>query len=60
MRSTTAPETSATVMMQKLAWKTMNRRRGIVVPSRGSKVTSWRNACLNPPMIEPSPSKAIE
>ncbi len=42
IRSTTAPETSATVMMQKVAWKTMNTRWGMVVPSRGSKPTSWR------------------
>ena len=32
IRSTTAPDTSATVMMQNVAWKAMNRRCGIVVP----------------------------
>ena len=40
IRSTTAPETSAAVMMQKVAWKAMKSRCGIVVPSRGTKVTS--------------------
>ena len=48
MRSTTAPETSATVMMQNVAWKAMNSRCGIVVPSRGSNVTSCRNAWSRP------------
>ena len=32
IRSTTAPETSATVMMQNVAWKAKNRRCGIVEP----------------------------
>jgi hypothetical protein len=39
MRSTTAPDTSATVMMQKVAWKAMKTRCGIVVPSRGANPT---------------------
>jgi hypothetical protein len=42
IRSTTAPETSAVVMMQKVAWNAKKTRCGIVVPSRGSKVTSFR------------------
>ena len=44
MRSTTAPETSAMVMMQNVAWKAKNSRCGIVVPSRGSNATSFRKA----------------
>ena len=44
MRSTTAPETSAVVMMQKVPWKAKNTSCGIVVPSRGSKPTSLMNA----------------
>ncbi len=50
MRSTTAPEISATVMMQKVAWKAKKRRCGIVCGSavpitlRGSRVTSLRKA----------------
>ena len=47
-------------MMQKLAWKAMKSRCGIVVPSRGSKATSFRKAWSRPPMMAPSPSKAIE
>ena len=39
MRSTTAPDTSATVTMQKVAWNAMNTSWGIVVPSRASKPT---------------------
>ena len=44
IRSTTAPDTSATVMMQKVAWKAKNSRCGIVWPSSGSNVTSFMNA----------------
>ncbi len=47
-------------MMQKLAWNTMNRRCGIVEPSRGSKSTPCRNAWSSPPMIALPSSKAIE
>ncbi len=36
IRSTTAPETSATVTMQNVAWKAKKRRWGMVVASRGS------------------------
>ena len=42
-------------MMQKVAWNAMNSRCGIVDPSRGSKVTSFRNAWPRPPM-NPLPS----
>ena len=45
IRSTTAPETSAAVMMQKLPWKAKKTRCGIVWPSaKGSNPTSLRNA----------------
>ena len=60
MRSTTAPATSAVVMMQNVAWNAKNRRCGIVVPSRGSNATPLRNAWPRPPMRLPSPSKASE
>jgi hypothetical protein len=60
MRSTTAPDTSATVMTQKVAWNAMNSRCGIVVPSRGSNVTSRRSAWSSPPMIGVPSSKASE
>ncbi len=33
MRSTTAPETSAVVTMQNVAWNAMNRSSGICVPA---------------------------
>ena len=42
IRSTTAPETRAMVMMQKVAWKAKKTRWGMVVPSRGTNVTSCR------------------
>ncbi len=42
IRSTTAPETSAAVMMQNVASKVMNSRCGIVVPARGANVTPCR------------------
>ncbi len=42
MRSTTAPDTRAMVMMQNVAWNAMKRRCGIVVPSRGTKPTPCR------------------
>jgi hypothetical protein len=60
IRSTTAPDTSATVMMQKVAWNAKKTRCGIVVPSRGSNVTSCRNALFRPPIRSPVPSKASE
>ncbi len=44
MRSTTAPETSATVTMQNVAWKAKNSSCGIAVPARGAKVTPCMNA----------------
>ena len=45
MRSTTAPETSARVMIAKVAWKAKKTRWGIVVVAEAaSKVTSLRNA----------------
>jgi hypothetical protein len=47
-------------MMQNVPWKTKNNRCGIVVPSRGSNVTSFRNAWPRPPMRSPVPSKASE
>jgi hypothetical protein len=60
MRSTTAPDTSAIVMTQKVAWKAMNSRWGIVVPSRGANVTSCRKACSKPPTIPFASPKAME
>ena len=60
MRSTTAPDTSAVVTMQNVAWKAMNSRCGIFVPSRGSKSTPRSSAWSSPPMIPPLPSKASE
>ena len=60
MRSTTAPATSAVVMMQKVAWKAKKTSWGIVVPSRGAKPTSLMKAWPSPPRILPSPSKASE
>ena len=47
-------------MMQKLAWKAKKSRWGIVVPSRGSKVTPCRNAWSSPPMNPLPGSKASE
>ena len=60
IRSTTAPDTSAVVMMQNVAWKAKKTRCGIVVPSRGAKATSCRKAWSRPPIDAPSPSNASE
>ena len=60
IRSTTAPEISATVMMQKVAWNAKNTRWGIVVPSRGSKVTSCSADVAEASDRSPVPSKASE
>ena len=42
--------------MQNVAWKAMNSRCGIVVPSRGSNATPARPAWSKPP-ISPFPSE---
>ncbi len=51
MRSTIAPETSAVVMMQKVAWKAKKTMCGIVWPARGSKPTSCRKAKSRPDQL---------
>ena len=56
IRSATAPDTSATVMMQNEPWKAMNSRCGMVCSSLGTKSTPLRNANPNPPM-KPLPSE---
>ncbi len=43
-------------MMQKLPWKAMNSRCGMVCSSLGAKSTPCRNAKPNPPM-KPLPSE---
>ena len=58
MRSTTAPETRAVVMMQNVAWKAKNSRCGIFVPSRGVEADVVMKTWSRLPMIAPSPSKA--
>ena len=60
MRSTTAPETSAVVTMQNVAWKAKNKSCGMCVPARGAKPTPERNAWPSPPTRLPPPSKASE
>ena len=60
IRSTTAPEIRAMVMMQKVAWNAKKTRCGIVRPSRGSKPTSCSAKCPRPPIRSPVPSKASE
>jgi hypothetical protein len=60
IRSTTAPEISATVMMQNVPWNAMKSRCGIVVPSRGVRPTSFRPKWPRPPSSAPSPSNASE
>ena len=60
IRSTTAPDTRAVVMMQNVAWKAKNTRCGIVPPSRGAKDTSARKAWSRPPTTGLVPSKASE
>jgi hypothetical protein len=60
IRSTTAPEISATVMMQNVVWNAKKTRCGIVVPSRGTKSTPCRNALPSPPIRSPVPSNASE
>ncbi len=47
-------------MTQKVAWKAKKTRCGIVVPSRGSKVTSCSPTWPRPPIRSPVPSKASE
>jgi len=49
MRSTTAPDTSAAVMMQNAASKAKNTSCGISVPALGPNPTPLRNAYLKPP-----------
>ena len=60
MRSTTAPATSAVVMMQNVAWKAMNSRCGIVCPSRGSKATPESPTWSRPPTMALPGANAIE
>ena len=50
IRSTTAPATSAVVTMQNVAWKAMNSRCGMCVPSRGAKATPLSPMWSKPPM----------
>ena len=47
-------------MMQKVAWNAMKSRCGIVVPSRGSKVTSCRADVAEAADRSPVPSNASE
>ena len=47
-------------MMQNVAWKAMNSRCGIVVPSRGSNATPFSPTWSNPPMIALPGANAIE
>ena len=54
------PTRARSVTMQNVAWKAMKSRCGIVVPSRGAKATSCRNAWPRPPMSRRSPSNASE
>jgi hypothetical protein len=49
IRSTTAPDTRATVTMQKAASKAKNNSCGIAVPARGANATSRRKAKFSPP-----------
>ena len=60
IRSTTAPETSAAVITQKLPWKAKNRSWGMLWPSSGAKPTSLRRAWSKPPMIALPSEKANE
>ena len=60
IRSTTAPEISAAVMMQKVASNAMNSSCGIAVPGRGAKVTPRRRAWSSPPTNPLPPSNASE
>jgi hypothetical protein len=55
IRSTTAPETSATVMMQNVASKAM-----IALPARGSNLTPRSATSPSPPMNPLPLSKASE
>ena len=48
--STTAPETSAVVTMQKVVWKAKNSSCGMWVPGRGAKPTPLSSAWPKPPM----------
>jgi hypothetical protein len=47
-------------MMQKVAWKAMKTRWGMVVPSRGVKSTPCRPTWSRPPIRLAVPSKASE
>src|SRR4051795_1375302 len=60
IRSTTAPDTSAVVTMQNVAWKAMKTSCGMAVPARGANVTSGRNARSKPPMMPLASPNAIE
>ena len=41
------------------AWKAKKTRCGMLVPSRGVKATSWRNAWSRPPAKPPVPSLSL-
>jgi hypothetical protein len=60
IRSTTAPETSAAVMMQNAASKAKNSSCGISVPARGANPTWLRKASESPPTNQLPLSKASE
>ena len=51
IRSTTAPETSAAVMTQKLPWKAKKSSCGMLWPSSGARLTPFISAWSKPPMI---------